>query len=764
MQNSDNTKQRFGRLIYYCVTILIFWTLVISVSLVWNILDSKKTTLELAAKEARTHIQKDTAFRLWATSHGGVYVPTDERTPPNPKLAHIEERDITTPSGKKLTLMNPAYMLRQVLEEYSAMYQMPGRITSLKLFNPNNAPDDWEKSALESFERDDMTEISEITHLDGVPHLRMMQPMITEEGCLKCHSIQGYKVGDIRGGISVSVPLKAYFAHQNREILQFILSHGLLWILGFAGIFLGHRGMKQHLIEQNRAEDAVRESEEKFRSLFDDALDMIHVVDTEGRIVDANKIEFQKLGYTRDELIGMKLLDIIHPEVKKDFKKTISQILKGEVIQNYDTALITKKGEKIYAEVNAFPKKINGKIVNTRSIIRDLTKFKLTEKENQKLFLQLQQKQKMEAIGTLAGGIAHDFNNILTVIMGYTELALVKVEKDALLHSHLQKVFQAGHRAKDLVGQILTFSRQDKQEFKPVQLNLLVDEVLKLIRASLPSSIKIVQSIESESTVLADSTQMHQVLMNLFTNAGQAMKEGGLLEVKLEDVVLDEDFIKRYPDLKPGLHMHLIVQDSGSGMSPEVLDRIFEPFFTTKGKDSGTGLGLSVVHGIVNNHKGLIKVYSESGKGAIFHVYLPVLDAGVEIEPRKNISVPKGTERILLVDDEKNLIDFGKDMLESLGYKVTSRTSSLEALELFKARADDFDLVITDMTMPNMNGDELAGEILAIRPEIPVILCTGYSSKLNEKEALALGIQAYVLKPIIRHVMAHSIRKVLAKK
>lgn len=764
MQKSEGTKHRFGRLIYYCVIVSIFWTMVISISLVWNILDSKKTTLELAAKEARTHIKKDTAFRLWATSHGGVYVPTDDRTPPNPGLAHIEERDITTPSGIKLTLMNPAYMLRQVLEEYSEMLQMPGRITSLKLLNPNNAPDDWEKSALESFEREDVKEISEITYLDDVPHLRMMQPMITEEGCLKCHSEQGYKVGDIRGGISVSIPLKAYLAHQNREILQFILTHGFLWILGFAGVFMGYRGMKRHLIEQNCAEDAVRESEEKFRSLFDDALDMIHIVDTEGRIVDANKIELQKLGYSRDELIGTKLLDIIHPEVKKDFKKTFSRILEGDVIQNYDTALITKKGEKIYAEVNAVPKKINGKIVNTRSIIRDLTKFKQTEKENQKLFLQLQQKQKMEAMGTLAGGIAHDFNNILTVIMGYTELALDNLEKDALLHNHLQKVFQAGSRAKDLVGQILTFSRQDKQEFKPVQLILLIDEVLKLIRASLPSSIEIVQSIESESSVMADPTQMHQVLMNLCTNAGQSMKEGGLLEVKLEDVVLDEDFIKRYPDLKPGTHVHLIVQDSGSGMSPEVLDRIFEPFFTTKKKDSGTGLGLSVVHGIVNNHKGAIMVYSEPGKGTTFHVYFPVSDLSTEIESKKDIPVPKGTERILFVDDEKDLADYGKDMLESLGYKVTSRTSSLEALELFKARRDDFDLIITDMSMPNMDGDELAREILAIRPGIPIILCTGYNSKLNEKEVLAMGIQAYFLKPIIRHVMAQGIRKVLDKK
>ena len=410
-------------------------------------------------------------------------------------------------------------------------------------------------------------------------------------------------------------------------------------------------------------------------------------------------------------------------------------------------------------------KKANDEIKKSNIELKsEISERKKTEEEKRNLQSRLQQTQKMEAIGTLAGGIAHDFNNILTVVLGYTELAMDNVEKESLLHNHMQNVFQAGIRAKDLISQILTFSRREKLEFKPVQLNLIADEVLKLIRASLPSSIKIVQSINSESIILANPTQIHQVLMNLCTNAGQAMKEKGLLEVKLQDVLLDEKFIKRNPDLKPGPYVNLIVQDSGSGISPEVLDRIFDPFFTTKEKDSGTGLGLSVVHGIVKNHKGSITVYSEPGKGATFNIYLPILDTSVEIETRMDTTVPKGTERILFVDDEKDLADYGKDMLESLGYRVTSRTSSFEALELFKVKPNDFDLVITDQTMPNLNGDELAKEILAIRSEIPVILCTGFTLKLNEKEALAIGIKAYVLKPIIRHVLAQSIRKILDKK
>ena len=423
-----------------------------------------------------------------------------------------------------------------------------------------------------------------------------------------------------------------------------------------------------------------------------------------------------------------------------------------------------KDGTQVPVEIMTFPIKIKDK-TRVLAIARDITKRKQAEKETETLQMRLQQAQKMEAVGTLAGGIAHDFNNILSAIIGYTEIALDDVKKETLLHSNLKEVFKAGRRAKDLVKQILAFSRQSEQERQRLQVKYLTKEALKLLRSSLPTTIEIRQDIQSDSVVLADPTQIHQVLMNLCTNAGSAMQEkGGVLDVKLKDVELDTEFTSRHPDLKPGLYVNLTVSDTGHGMSPKVLERIFDPFFTTKEKGEGTGMGLSVVHGIVKSYGGTITAYSEPGKGSTFNVFLPVTEAKAESEKKKEGTIPKGKERILCIDDEQVLVDLGKQMLESLGYKVTAKTSSVEALKLFKSQPDMFDLIITDMTMPSMTGEELAKEVLAIRPDIRVILCTGFSAKIDKEKAKSIGIRAFVMKPILKQQMAETVREVLDSK
>jgi CheY-like chemotaxis protein/two-component sensor histidine kinase len=343
-------------------------------------------------------------------------------------------------------------------------------------------------------------------------------------------------------------------------------------------------------------------------------------------------------------------------------------------------------------------------------------------------------------------------------------LAIDDVKRESLLHSHLQEVLNAGLRAKDLVKQILTFSRQTEQETKPIQIKPIAKEVLRLIRASLPTTIEIKQNLQSDATVLADPTQIHQVLMNLCTNAGHAMCEkGGLLDVSSVDVELGPDYADQHPDLKPGPYLKVTVSDNGHGMPSNVLNQIFDPFFTTKEKGEGTGMGLSVVHGIVKSHGGAIAVYSELGKGSVFTVYFPAIETRIEQDKRIERPVSKGTECILFIDDELSLVDMGKKLLESLGYDVVTRTSSIEALELFKARSDHFDLVITDMTMPNMTGENLAKEFIKIEPDIPVILCTGFSAGINEDKARTMGIQALVYKPILKRDLAETIREVLHK-
>ena len=385
-----------------------------------------------------------------------------------------------------------------------------------------------------------------------------------------------------------------------------------------------------------------------------------------------------------------------------------------------------------------------------------------TQHEEQKVSQRLRQTQKMEAIGTLAGGIAHDFNNILSAILGYTELAQLKLPDDSDIHKDLHQVIVAGNRAKDLVAQILTFSRQTEQSFKPAQIKIIIKETLKLIRASLPATIDIKQHINSDAYVFADATQVHQVILNLCTNAGHAMREnGGTLEVELESLELDAEFVKRHPGLRVGYHIKLTVSDDGCGIPRQVMERIFDPFFTTKEKGDGTGMGLAVVHGIVKSHGGIINAYSVPGKGTSFHVFLPAIERRVAIETRPVKELPKGTERILLVDDEKPLCTLGKCMLETQGYRVTAIRTSSDALSLFQKNPHQFDLILTDLTMPKLTGDRLAMEMLKIRADIPIILCTGFSATVDEERAKAIGIRAFVHKPILRHQICVTVRQVL---
>ena len=386
---------------------------------------------------------------------------------------------------------------------------------------------------------------------------------------------------------------------------------------------------------------------------------------------------------------------------------------------------------------------------------------KRAEAERSELEVQLRQTQKMEAIGTLAGGIAHDFNNILGAILGYTELLQLKTTGNNDIASHLQKILEAGHRAKDLVKQILTFSRHKEQELKPVQINLIAREALKLLRASLPTTIDIRQHIDSTAWILGDPTQIHQILMNLCTNANHAMqKDGGVLEVHLsnENVSVQKDM--RYPELKPGAYLKLTVNDNGCGMSPEIMNQIFDPFFTTKDKSEGTGMGLSLVHGIVQSHGGRIYAESVKGSGSRFDIFFPAIEAVAISENLSEKKIQKGTGHILFVDDEPFLVDLGKEILQTLGYEVTKSNSSTEALKIFKSHPHNFDIVITDMTMPKMAGDELAKNLISIRPDIPIIMCTGYSDAMTEKEALQLGIRAFIMKPLVIEELADVIRDV----
>jgi nitrogen-specific signal transduction histidine kinase/ActR/RegA family two-component response regulator len=384
------------------------------------------------------------------------------------------------------------------------------------------------------------------------------------------------------------------------------------------------------------------------------------------------------------------------------------------------------------------------------------------EEEKRKLEIQLQQAQKMEAIGTLAGGIAHDFNNILSVIMGNAELLMLS-DISFSSCSELNQILNASQRAKQLVRQILAFSRQDEQQKLLIDLIPLVRETLDFLRASLPSTIELQHAVSQDAgAIQADPTQMQQVLINLSTNAAHAMeKNGGVLKIEFDSVTLTEEDVQIDPEAEPGAYVRLSVSDTGHGIDPGLLPRIFDPYFTTKGPDKGTGLGLAVVHGIVKSHGGLIKVYSEVGHGTVFHVFLPRADRAEKTEETPALQWARGAERVLLVDDEKPLVDMYQRMLGSLGYRVEGRTSPVEAVEAVRSNPKKYDLVITDMTMPQMTGYTLAKRLMQIHPGLPVILCSGFSDQVSEEKARAAGISAFLLKPVVLRDLASTLRAVL---
>jgi len=427
--------------------------------------------------------------------------------------------------------------------------------------------------------------------------------------------------------------------------------------------------------------------------------------------------------------------------------------------------MIRKDGSTIWSETTfTLLRNEEKKLIGLLGITRDITERKKAAEEKKRLEMQLAQAQKLESIGTLAGGIAHDFNNILSAIIGFSELARDELPPDNHTRDKIDEVLKASDRAKDLVKQILTFSRQVDVKQRPLAVHLIVREVVRLLRSAIPSTILIEQDIDLDSgSVLADPTEIHQVVMNLCANAYHAMQNThGTLTISLNKVILGNEISLVNPDLVEGAYVKLEIRDTGCGMDESIIHRIFDPFFTTKEKGHGTGLGLSIVHGIVKNLGGAISVTSNPGSGSVFEVFLPQFGIDVVEETNDPELIPEGNgESILLVDDEVAITEFGKIMLEEIGYSVTTYTSSTEAFKAFCNDPCVFDVVITDQTMPEMRGDQLALEILKVRHDIPVIVITGYSEIFDSQGASSSGIKEIIHKPFSRRKIAKAIHRVL---
>ena len=572
-------------------------------------------------------------------------------------------------------------------------------------------------------------------------------------------------------------PTLAYLTEQRTWYAWSIITCGLLFV-GLLGAFLlvltgravrteqlvaerttANAALEREIAERTRMGVALRESEVRYRELFENANDMLYTHDLAGNFTALNRMGEQLTGYTRDELLARNISYIVAPEHLELIQHMMARTHAGLPATMNEVDIVTKAGQRRTLEVSTQLIVRAGSPLGVQGIARDIT-------ERTRLEVQLRQAQKMEALGTLAGGIAHDFNNILTAILGYTELALFNIPAESPTWHHLQAVRRAGQRAAALVQQILTFSRRTEQERTPTQLQLLIQETLQFLRATLPTTIALQQDLDnSVGTVLADSVQIHQVLLNLCTNAAHAMREtGGELHVRLEAIRLPTEDASPPPGLGAGPYVRLTVRDTGHGMPPEIRERIFEPFFTTKGPAEGTGMGLSVVHGIIASHGGAITVDSAPRHGTTVMVYLPQSAQLPVARTRPEVPVPQGRECILFVDDEEALAYLGHALLTELGYEVVALTSSIEALAVFQAAPEHFDLVITDHTMPQLTGEALAQALRYIRPHLPIILCTGFSETITAEKAQTLGIDAFCLKPFVLQDLGHTIRRVLRQR
>lgn len=480
-----------------------------------------------------------------------------------------------------------------------------------------------------------------------------------------------------------------------------------------------------------------------------------------------NKAAERIFGYSKDEIIGQAGLDLFIPERSSNTVQAVwNDFINHQGGNRSTNENVTKDGRVIVCEwYNTALLDNNGVTIGVASLIQDITDKVHSEREKEKLQEDLRQAQKMEAVGTLAGGIAHDFNNILSAIIGYTDLARVTLPPDSKTSPYLRKVLTASNRAKELVLQILAFSRQSEIKLTPIKIHTVVEEALKLIRSTIPTTIQIHHDIDPESgTVLSDSTQIHQIVMNLCTNAYHAMRStGGILSVSLQPIQVDDgDYVATQLDLTPGQYAELNISDNGMGMDKDTVEKIFDPYFTTKAKGEGTGLGLSVVHGIVRDYSGQIVVKSEHGKGTTFQIFFPhITEETTTSVTNTEKYLPRGSERVLVVDDETELVIMVEVMLTGLGYKVTSTTSSTEALQLCQTNPSRFDLAITDMNMPRMNGLELIKEIQKLNTTFPFILFTGFSELITQKAITSLGIKKVLMKPLLWADLAESVREVL---
>ncbi|NTW67174.1 MAG: DUF3365 domain-containing protein [Nitrospirae bacterium] len=749
---AESPKKRWTlRTKKYILLLIVGWSVLMFVSLSWNWQVTHDNNLEKARLIARSFYDLTIEFRRWGALHGGVYVPITDTLQPNPYLT-VAERDITTTTGRKLTLVNPAWMTRQVFELISKRSALPiiSHLTSLNYINPVNRPDAWEETALREFERG-AKEFSSETVISDEPYMRIMRPFRTEEACLKCHGHQGYKLGDIRGGISISVPLRPHFEAETKEQKALLMSHALLWLIGTGGIMLFSRNIQRH-------QRHIVESEEKYRILFESNPHPMWVYDIETyRFLTVNDAAVKHYGYTRGEFLSMTIKDIRPAEDVTPLMENVARVTTG-----LDKAGVwrhrKKDGALIYVEITSHTVDFGGRRAEI-VLANDVT-------DSLKLEDQLRHSQKMEAIGLLAGGVAHDFNNVLTAIIGYGNLLQMKMAPTDPLRTYAESILTTSQRAAQLTKSLLTFSRKQVVNPQPLELNGIIMRVEKLLKRLIREDIELRTELTHRSTmVMADSIQVEQMLMNLVTNARDAMPRGGRLTITSAVVDLDAEFVAAHQYGKPGPYVRITVADTGDGMDERTRERIFEPFFTTKEMGKGTGLGLATVYGIIKQHRGFIDVESAPGAGTSFHLYFPLIPKSAEDSSgRADVALSGGTETILVAEDDEMIRILTRSVLMEFGYQVIEARDGDDAVRVFRENRDRVDLLLLDVIMPRKNGKAAYEEIREIRPGIKALFMSGYSADMVSNEGILEKGISFISKPVSPTELLLKVREVLDKK
>lgn len=874
------------------------WSLMITVILSGTLYMHHQNSINNALQEARTCFKLNLHYRSWGANIGGVYAPV-EKIPPNPYLVD-PKRDITTTDNQTLTLVNPAYMSRMVFELVKADTHMPviSRLTSLKPLNPANAPDDWEREALLAFEQQGSRERSQLTSIAGSPYLRLLARFDIEKGCLKCHQHQGYKEGDIRGGISISIPLAPYIQSEAQTRKTILGGYLLLWVTGSSvlaassrkryeqqtellrseekfrtvcdwthdweywqaadgtllytspsclrftgytteeiyaqpalietlvhpddvklwqdhshagpasapdmvaeievrfmrrdgsvcwvshlcravysadGSYCGLRVSNHDINGRKQAEEVLRQQEEELTTIFENTPYIMMLLDKDLRIHRVNSLARSVIGKENTDIIGVPSGEALHcinsansPSGCGSGQHCQHCSIRQAVMQTYESGCGNHQLEvQIPFLAGQSPELRTFLLSSTRIFVKQqpLVLLGLEDVSSHKrLEAQMHQVQKMDSIGVLAGGLAHDFNNILTAIIGYGDLSLTTMEADDPQRPNVEQMVAAAHRAAHLTRDLLLFSRKQSCDKRHIDLNDVVGSMQHLMQRVIGEDISCTTALPDESSiVLADTHQIEQILMNLATNARDAMPHGGTFSISVQPVQLDEAFVSTHGFGTTGPYILLAASDNGTGMDEKTRQHIFDPFFTTKEIGKGTGLGLAVAYGIIKEHDGFINVYSEPGIGTTFRIYLPaVTSGGITADQHQTPeSASGGRETILLAEDDEFVRSMTASILREYGYRVIVAMNGSEVVNMFKEHRDSVQLLLLDLIMPFKSGKEAYDEIRLENPQIPVIFSSGYAPEIISRKGLAGENLPLLTKPFTTQELLKIVRTTL---